>query len=165
MFYYIYIYELCPSVVIWRLFKCVMLLNPPSLIVPTDHILGFVEIIHKHDNVIKWKHFPPYWPFVRGIRRSPVNSPLNSIFGRYRRAPAAPTLIKCEVDDEIQFHNDVIKWTLFHVTGPPGFDVFFDLRLKKTLSKQSRRRLFEAPSRSLWRHCNVSTWSRTFREI
>ena len=28
-----------------------------------------------HDNVIKWKHFPPYWPFVRGIHWSPVNSP------------------------------------------------------------------------------------------
>ena len=27
-----------------------------------------------HD-VIKWKHFPRYWPFVRGIHRSPVNSP------------------------------------------------------------------------------------------
>ena len=27
-----------------------------------------------HD-VIKWKHFPRYWPFVRGINRSPVNSP------------------------------------------------------------------------------------------
>ena len=23
----------------------------------------------------KWKHFPRYWPFVRGIHRSPVNSP------------------------------------------------------------------------------------------
>ena len=28
-----------------------------------------------HDDVIKWKHFPRYWPFVRGIQRSPVNSP------------------------------------------------------------------------------------------
>ena len=28
-----------------------------------------------HDDVIKWKHFPRYWPFVRGIPRSPVNSP------------------------------------------------------------------------------------------
>ena len=27
-----------------------------------------------HD-VIKWKPFPRYWPFVRGIHRSPVNSP------------------------------------------------------------------------------------------
>ena len=29
----------------------------------------------KHDDVIKWKHFPRNWPFVRGIHRSPVNSP------------------------------------------------------------------------------------------
>ena len=28
-----------------------------------------------HDDVIKWKHFPRSWPFVRGIHRSPVNSP------------------------------------------------------------------------------------------
>ena len=31
--------------------------------------------LNKHDDVIKWKHFPRYWPFVRGIHRSPVNSP------------------------------------------------------------------------------------------
>ena len=31
--------------------------------------------LRKHDDVIKWKHFPRYWPFVRGIHRSPVNSP------------------------------------------------------------------------------------------
>ena len=35
-----------------------------------------------------------------------------------------------------------------------SFDVFFDLRLHKRLSKQSIRRRFETPSRSLWRHCN-----------
>ena len=28
-----------------------------------------------HDDVIKWKHFPRSWPFVRGIHRAPVNSP------------------------------------------------------------------------------------------
>ena len=28
-----------------------------------------------HDDVIKWKHFPRYWPLVQGIHRSPVNSP------------------------------------------------------------------------------------------
>ena len=27
-----------------------------------------------HDEVIKWKHFPRYWPFVQGIHWSPVNS-------------------------------------------------------------------------------------------
>ena len=31
--------------------------------------------MYHHDDVIKWKHFPRYWPFVRGIHRSPVNSP------------------------------------------------------------------------------------------
>ena len=28
-----------------------------------------------HDDVIKWKTFPRYWPFVWGIHRWPVNSP------------------------------------------------------------------------------------------
>ena len=27
-----------------------------------------------HDDVIKWKYFPRYWPFVRGIHRSTVTS-------------------------------------------------------------------------------------------
>ena len=36
-----------------------------------------------HDEVIKWKHFPRYWPFVRGIHRSPVNSPYK---GQWRGA-------------------------------------------------------------------------------
>ena len=35
-----------------------------------DDILSYLI----HDDVIKWKHFPRYWPFVRGIHRSPVNS-------------------------------------------------------------------------------------------
>ena len=35
-----------------------------------------------------------------------------------------------------------------------NFDVFFDLRLNKLLSEQSRHRWFRTPSRSLWRHCN-----------
>ena len=36
-----------------------------------------------HDDVIQLKHFPRYWPFVRGIHRSPVNSPHK---GQWRRA-------------------------------------------------------------------------------
>ena len=28
-----------------------------------------------HDDIIQWKHFPRYWPFVRGIHRPSVNSP------------------------------------------------------------------------------------------
>ena len=70
-----------------------------------------------HD-VIKWKHFPRYWPFARGIHRWPVDSP--------SQRPAT----RC-------------------------FEVFFDLRPNKRFSKQSRRRWFETPSRSVWRHCNA----------
>ena len=33
-----------------------------------------VYYFHKHDDVIKWKHFPCCWPSVRGIHRSPMNS-------------------------------------------------------------------------------------------
>ena len=59
--------------------------------------------------------------------------------------------------------------SIFRVTGPlcgeftgefsqrpvtRSLDVFFDLRLNKRLSKQSRPRWFETPSLSLWYHCN-----------
>ena len=69
-----------------------------------------------HDDVIKWKHFPRYWLFVRGIHRSTGSSP----------------------------HKD--QWS---------FDVFFDLRLYKRLSKQSWGWWFETLLRPLWRHRNV----------
>ena len=71
-----------------------------------------------HDDVIKWKHFPRYSPFVRGIHRSPVNSPHKS------------------------------QWR--------GVLMFSYIRsLNKRSSKQSWGWWFEAPSRSLWCHCNV----------
>ena len=31
-----------------------------------------------HYDVIKWKHFPRYWPFVQGIHWSPVNFPMKN---------------------------------------------------------------------------------------
>ena len=72
-----------------------------------------------NDDVIKWKPFPRYWPFVRGIHRSPVT-------GEF---PAQRAVMR-------------------------SFDVFFDLRLSKRLSKQLRGWWLEMPSRTLWRHCN-----------
>ena len=35
----------------------------------------FSHVLTLHDDAIKWKHFPRYWPFVRGIHWPPVNSP------------------------------------------------------------------------------------------
>ena len=66
-----------------------------------------------HDDVIKWKHFPRYWPFGD---RWPVNS-----------------------------SHKVTR----------SFDVSFDLRPNKRLSKQLWGWWFVPSSRSLWRQCNV----------
>ena len=40
--------------------------------------LPFAYIELSHDDVMKWKHFPRCWPFVRGIHRSPVHPPHKS---------------------------------------------------------------------------------------
>ena len=46
-----------------------------------------------------------------------------------------------------------------------SFVFFFDLRLTKRLSKQSRRRWFETLSRSLWRHCNGLNHSHIIEQV
>ena len=45
--------------------------------------MSFFLVSICHDDVIKGKHFPRYWPFVRGIHRSPMNSPHK---GQWREA-------------------------------------------------------------------------------
>ena len=45
-----------------------------------------------------------------------------------------------------------------------NFDVFFDLRLNKSLRKQSWGWWFETPSSPLWRHCNVLVWRYEVRD-
>ena len=45
----------------------------PSTGVAFHKVSEFISAYH--DDVIKWKHFCRYWPFVQGIHRSPVNSP------------------------------------------------------------------------------------------
>ena len=42
-----------------------------------------VQCCSNHDDVIKWKQFPCYWPFVRGIHQSLVDSPHK---GQWHRA-------------------------------------------------------------------------------
>ena len=46
-----------------------------AIIWTNDGILLIVPLGTIHDDVIKWKHFPRDWPFVRGIHRSPMKSP------------------------------------------------------------------------------------------
>ena len=54
------------------------------------------------------------------------------------------------VNDELASQRPVMR----------SFDVFFDLRLNKRLSKQSRGWWFETPSCLLWHHCNEKKVSR-----
>ena len=70
-----------------------------------------IRLIETHDDIIKWKHFPRYLPFVREFTDHmwiPLTKPVTRIF-----------------------------------------DVFCCLRSYKKLSKQSRHRWFETPSRSI----------------
>ena len=75
-----------------------------------------LAIAESHDDVIKWKHFPRNWPFVRGIHRS--------------------------------------RWVPHTKPGTRSFDVFFDLRLNKRLSKQPWGWWFVTLLWPLWRQCN-----------
>ena len=62
---------------------------------------SFFGCIATHDDVIEWKHFPRHWPFVRGIHRSPVNSPHK---GQWRRALMF-TLICARINGWVNNHE------------------------------------------------------------
>ena len=51
----------------WLLCSLSVVLQPVSIVIRACQW-------SRHDDVIKWKHFPRNWPFVRGIHRSPMNS-------------------------------------------------------------------------------------------
>ena len=55
-----------------------------------DHVNTITTI--KHDDVIKWEHFPCNWTFVRRIHRSPVNSPYK---GQWRGALIFSLICAC----------------------------------------------------------------------
>ena len=48
--------------------------NEWSLVHSFTSAIMWSDKLQCHDDVIKWKHIPRYWAFVRGIHRSPVNS-------------------------------------------------------------------------------------------
>ena len=50
------------------------------------------------------------------------------------------------------------RWIPLRKPVTRSFDVFFDMCLKKRLSKQWKRQWFETPSRSLWCYCNIQPY-------
>ena len=59
--------------------KCVLHFWFGDLASTRDKLSRGPRLIHTHDDVIKWKHFPRYWPFVRGIQ-IPAQRPVTRSF-------------------------------------------------------------------------------------
>ena len=55
----------------WRTFRSWIWRNTTLDWWKVSRVASFDNLLNQHDDVIKWKHFPHYWPFVR----SPVNFP------------------------------------------------------------------------------------------
>ena len=66
----------------------------------------FIAVLFKHDDVSKWEHFPRHWPFVRGIHRSPVNSPHK---GQWREA-----LMFSLISINVWVNNEAGDWRRHH---------------------------------------------------
>ena len=64
-----------------------MCLNTTTQWLTQNTVLSF-----RYDGDIKWKHFSCYWPFGRGIHRSPVNSPYK---GQWRGALMFSLICAC----------------------------------------------------------------------
>ena len=99
-----------------------------------------------HDDVIKWKYFPRYWPFVREIHRSPVNFPHK---GQWRGALMF-TLICARMNGWVNngeagdlrrylAHYDVIVMSVQFKSFPPGQNGrhFADIRWSNFMNQKS----------------------------
>ena len=84
-----------------------------------------------YGNVIKRKHFPSYWPFVRGIHRSPVNSPPK---GQWRGALMFALICAwtnswannedtCNLRRYLARCDVIVMQWLCHWLSPPGLDL------------------------------------------
>ena len=130
---------------------------------------------------MRWKHFSRYWPFVRGIHRSPVNSPHK---GQWSGALVFSLIwlwingwVNNRVAGDLRRYRTHYDVTVMHVPSQHGnaFRIIDPLwgesscipftnashvdlwcvlviDLIKLLSKQSRCWWFESP----WRSCDVT---------
>ena len=92
---------------------------------------------------IHWAALP------QGLTNTPRNRMLHTSWWRHHMETFSALLSLCAgnstVTGEFPIQRPVTR----------SFDIFFDLRLNKRLSKQSWGWWFDTPSCSLWRHCNV----------
>ena len=72
-----YIHQHPPGFLQWQYVKRTVLVPKKQSYKKVEHGTLWVWLLIWcfHDDVMKWKHFPCYWPFVRGIHRSPLKPP------------------------------------------------------------------------------------------
>ena len=112
----------CIAWLMFKNWKCTVLLTNIYNRIQIMIILNYC-IFAVHDDVIKWKLFLRYWPFVRGIHRSSVNSPHK---GQWRGALMFSLICVCmkgwvnngEAGNLRRYlaHYDVIVMTYFVIT-------------------------------------------------
>ena len=80
---YLYIFYMVTSLALGQSYDCpsaseVTLKDMGKIDIPDHNKIqqstSHVHMASDHDDIIKWKHFLRYWPFVRGIHQSLVNS-------------------------------------------------------------------------------------------
>ena len=119
----------------------------------------------QHDDVIKSKHFPRYWQFVRGIHRSPVNSPHK---GQWHGALVFSLICvwingwvnNREAGDLRRYcaHCDVSAMaTRIYLSRPQHFPIHYPL------SMAGWTQIYHQLSTNIWYKSKVhwATWSRT----
>ena len=99
-----------------------------------------------HDDVIKWKHFLCYWPFVRGIHQSAVNSPHK---GQWRRALML-SLISVSIDVWV---NNREAGDLRHYRAHYDVTVMFDSDVEYCIARTIRLVVFVALIGKYWFKC------------
>ena len=94
--------------------------SPPPC---SEAIIFWKNMVSAHDDVIKWKHFPRYWPFVWGFLfppQRPVTQSFDVFFdlrlnkrlgkqsqGWWFEAPSHP--LWCHCNDDLQCHDRAIS--------------------------------------------------------
>ena len=142
--YWIEIFLICNDILIYC-FTLAKFFNQPTFwsiifhFLPM-HISNFTPVFHFkhctqtydtcivlfHDDVTKWKHFPRYWPFVRGIHRWPVNSPHKGQWRGYLMFSLICAWINGRVNNReagdlrrYRAHYDVTVMSKWHPTPTP----------------------------------------------
>ena len=129
-----------PELLIRNMYSEIILLKLQTHLPGANELKSDLYSIFSHDDVIKWKHFQRDWPFVRGIHRSPVNSPHK---GQWRGALMF-SLICARINGSVnnrgagdlsrhRVHYDVIVIiAASHPTTRPTFPVGTEYTLKWT---------------------------------